>query len=222
MGRVGKMAASLLPVCRQFVVPRLQPASIHSLRSSSSSTVFGSSDAPYSNNDIVAPRLQNRNPMNLERMRIGRKPEGFQLEKDTRKYWNKLTLEISNRHTTATVTHWTGRQVAKASTTEWPIRKQLYNATDNAAVQAVAKIISQRCLETGVYEMHLLVDKEELSKEKMKKFVSIIEECGLSLLESEVYEPENPHRDDYYNIKPATVQPWTARTINQNIYNIHI
>ena len=72
--------------------------------------------SPLTPNDALAPRMKNRNPMNLERMRIGAKPQGFLLEEKTRKYWNKLELEISNAHTTAVVTHWTGRLVARAST----------------------------------------------------------------------------------------------------------
>ena len=72
--------------------------------------------SPLPPNDALAPRMKNRNPMNLERMRIGAKPQGFLLEEKTRNYWNKLELEISNAHTTAVVTHWTGRPVARAST----------------------------------------------------------------------------------------------------------
>ena len=49
--------------------------------------------------------------MNLEKMRIGFKPSGFPTEKRNRNYWNSLDLELSNHHTTATVTHWTGRKV---------------------------------------------------------------------------------------------------------------
>ena len=49
-------------------------------------------------------------------MRIGVKPRGWDLENKPRSFWNKLELEISNQHTTATVTHWTGRLVAQAST----------------------------------------------------------------------------------------------------------
>ncbi|XP_023348450.1 39S ribosomal protein L18, mitochondrial [Eurytemora carolleeae] len=129
---------------RAVLVPRFNRNILAALRYSTQSGVPGSSDAAYSNNDIIAPRVRNRNPMNLEMMCIGRKPEGFQLDSAPRKYWNGLTLQISNQHTTAEVRHWTGRVVAKASTREWPIRKQLYNLTDSAAVQTVAKIISQR------------------------------------------------------------------------------
>ena len=34
---------------------------------------------------------------------VGRKPQGFQMDFATRSYWNKLTLEITSRHTTAQV-----------------------------------------------------------------------------------------------------------------------
>jgi hypothetical protein len=47
---------------------------------------------PWSANDRVATHILNRNPMNLEKMRIGRKPTGFPLERLDRSYWNKLDL----------------------------------------------------------------------------------------------------------------------------------
>jgi len=189
------------------LIPRLENR-IFNLKLSSDAP--GSCEEPYSNNDIVAPRIRNRNPMNLEKMAIGRKPEGFQFEQSTRKFWNNLTLDISNQHTTAEVTHWTGRQVARASTREWPIRKQLYNLTDAAAVQVVAKIISQRCLETGVSEVHLMVDNAERTKDKMQKFISIIEESGISLSEPDTFTPPNPHADEFYNMPAKKIKPWTV------------
>merc|ERR1719378_956371 len=97
--------------------------------------------------------------MNLEKMLIGKKPRGWDLENRSRNYWNKLELEISNNHTTAVVTHWTGRVVAKASTQEWSIRQFLYNLTDGAALKVVGQVISQRCPETGVSEVYLDVRK---------------------------------------------------------------
>eukprot|EP00090_Calanus_glacialis_P028310 TRINITY_DN45519_c0_g1_i1.p1 TRINITY_DN45519_c0_g1~~TRINITY_DN45519_c0_g1_i1.p1 ORF type:complete len:208 (-),score=65.62 TRINITY_DN45519_c0_g1_i1:29-619(-) len=170
----------------------------------------GSSDAPYSKNDIVAPRIRNRNPMNLEKMLIGKKPRGFDLENKSRNYWNKLELEISNNHTTAVVTHWTGRVVAKASTMEWPIRQFLYNLTDQAALKVVGQVISQRCLETGVSEVYLEVSEEDKEKEKMVKFIDVIEQSGLSLSEAEVYQPTNPHISNHRTIQHKKVQPWTV------------
>jgi len=162
------------------------------------------------NDTMVQPRMNNRNPLNLEKMRVGRKPTGWALEEKSRKFWNKLELEISNSHTTAVVTHWTGRVVARASTQEWCIRQFLYNLTDEAALRVVGQVISERCLETGVSEMVLLVDKEDMQKEKMVKFISVIEEAGLSLQEPEQFEPFNRHRvmPSPEDMKGPRVKPW--------------
>merc|ERR1719499_1525784 len=175
---------SFLTISR--IIPRL------SVRMYSSGSV-GSSDAPYSKNDVIAPRVRNKNPMNLEKMLIGKKPRGWDLENRSRNYWNKLELEISNNHTTAVVTHWTGRVVAKASTQEWSIRQFLYNLTDGAALKVVGQVISQRCLETGVSEVYLDVSEEDKTKEKMVKFIDVIEQSGLSMSEPNIYMPTNPH-----------------------------
>ena len=194
---------SLLSLRRLTVVPRLTAR----LCSSSAS---GANDAPLSKNDILAPRVRNRNPMNLEKMLIGKKPRGWQLENRSRNYWNKLELEISNSHTTATVTHWTGRLVAKASTQEWSIRQFLYNLTDGAALKVVGQVISQRCLETGVSEVYLDVSNEDRGKEKMVKFIDVIEQSGLSLSEPKVYQPINPHIVNHRRIQHKRVKPWTV------------
>ena len=62
---------------------------------------------------------------------------------------SRLDLTISQKHTTALVTHWTGRVVCRASTAEWAISKFLYSNTDLAAIEIVGKVIGQRCLDTG-------------------------------------------------------------------------
>ena len=113
---------------------RILPASIQvfSIRCSSSSD---------SQKSYVAPTLRNRNPMNLEKMRIGYKPNGFLADKRKREHWNALELSITGSHTIATVTHWTGRRVCSASTKEWAIQKFLYNYTDLAALKIVGQVI---------------------------------------------------------------------------------
>jgi len=132
--------------------------------------------------------------MNLERMCIGYKPGGFPLERLRRGYWNRLELSISQRHTRAAVTHWTGRTVCEASTREWPIRAFLYNCTDAAAVQAVARVLAQRALETGVSEVFLQLSEGDLDKERMRNFVSAVRDAGMTLGEAHQYQQENPHR----------------------------
>lgn len=64
------------------IIPRINPSVMQislnrvndSLSSKSMVRAFasGSSDKPYSSNDEIAPRIRNRNPMNLEMMRIGK------------------------------------------------------------------------------------------------------------------------------------------------------
>ena len=187
-----------------LALPRLIPRLTSRMMSS------GAGEGSYSNNNKVGPRVRNKNPMNLEKMLIGKKPRGFDMENKTRQYWNKLELEISGSHSTATVTHWTGRVVARASTQEWSIRQFLYNMTDQAALKVVGQVISQRCLETGVNEVHLEVSQEDREKEKMVKFIEVIESSGLSLKEAEVYMPTNPHITNHRTIQHRKVQPWTV------------
>lgn len=47
-----------------------------------------SSNATGSNNDI-SPTLNNRNPRNLERIRIGYKPNGYALDAPGAKHWHR-------------------------------------------------------------------------------------------------------------------------------------
>jgi len=49
-------------------------------------------DQPLGPNDLINPQVRNRNPMNLEKMRIGFKPTGFTTEHESRNFWNKLEL----------------------------------------------------------------------------------------------------------------------------------
>ena len=93
---------------------------------------------------------------------------------------------------------------------EWSIRQFLYNLTDQAALKVVGQVISQRCLETGVSEVHLEVSQEDREKEKMIKFIDVIESSGLSLREANVYMPTNPHISNHRNIQRKRVQPWTV------------
>ena len=71
--------------------------------------------------------------------------------------------------------------VARASTQEWSIRQFLYNLTDGAALKVVGQVISQRCRETGVSEVYLDVSEEDREKEKMVRFIDVIEESGQCL-----------------------------------------
>lgn len=144
----------LRPVLRPISIPGARPM----CRCMSSLSGGFVEDSPMGPNDVVAPRIKNRNPMNLEKMRIGYKPTGFLADKGKRNYWNGLTLSISGQHTTASVKHWSGRKVCSASTREWAIHKFLYSNTDIAAVKIVAKVlgnIETLTMEITCHQLHL-------------------------------------------------------------------
>jgi len=115
---------------------------------------------------------------------------------------------MTANHTTATVTHWTGRRVCSASTKEWAIRKFLYNYNDNAALKCVGSIIGQRCLETGITEVCLQLAPEDLKKERMGNFVKAIRETGLILEEPSQYKPYDPHAELHDLKKIVPIKPW--------------
>lgn len=41
-------------------------------------------------NGEISPVLTNRNPRNLEKMRIGYKPDGYHVEKKTKRFWHRF------------------------------------------------------------------------------------------------------------------------------------
>merc|ERR1712098_756175 len=78
-------------------------------------------------------------------------------------------------------------------------------------IVVVGEVISQRCLETGVSEVYLSVSEEDRAKEKMVKFIKVIEESGLSLTEPDQYIPPNPHQSDSKRLKmEKNMQSWTV------------
>ena len=122
--------------------------------------------------------------------------------------WNALELSVTSKDTTALVKHWTGRQVCIASTKEWAIQKFLYSHTDRAALKIVGQVIGQRCLETGITEVALLVDKKDQEKDKIKTFTEAIRQTGLVLKEAEQFEPNNRFGGIASGRYQARIKPW--------------
>lgn len=121
----------------------------------------------YGENDAVNPNFVNRNPRNMEMLRLARKPEGWNLEASSRTYWYKLVLEKSNRHSTGWVEHHTGTPVVSASTREWAIKQHLYSTTDTNAVYNIGCILARRCLESGISEVYTELDQYAESSGKV-------------------------------------------------------
>ncbi|XP_026755010.1 39S ribosomal protein L18, mitochondrial [Galleria mellonella] len=136
------------------------------------------------------PEFINRNPRNLERMRIARKPDGYHLDKPGRKFWHKLVLTPSNRTVTAQVVHFLNGPVIEAKTSEWALRQQLYSINDTCAYINLGRVFAQRCLESGITEMYC--DIKAASGGKVQKFLDEVVKGGIKLEESEVYKKPMP------------------------------
>ena len=74
--------------------------------------------------------------------------------------------------------------------------------------------LGQRCLETGVTEVSLLLRPEDMKKERMNTFIQSIQNTGLVLKEPDQYKPHNPFQVGAYHQKALQgkgppVKPWS-------------
>ncbi|XP_037050019.1 39S ribosomal protein L18, mitochondrial [Bradysia coprophila] len=132
----------------------------------------------------------NRNPRNLERLRIAYKPAGYHLENPGRSFWHKLELTANSQGVTAQIVHFKNGPVLQASTTEWAIRRNLYKTTDTSAYVNLARVFAQRCLESGLTEMSSTISGTPDGK--VDKFLKTLEKEGVRLEEAEQYKPDRP------------------------------
>ncbi|XP_046661517.1 39S ribosomal protein L18, mitochondrial-like [Homalodisca vitripennis] len=149
--------------------------------------------------DTAATFYYNRNPRNLEKLRIALKPQGFHLDKPGKSYWNKLVLKYnrSARSVTGEVVHNSGHVAVSASTNEWALCKQFIQTNDTSAHVNLARVLAQRCLETGISEVACFIERK--SDTKVDAFLTEMEKEGISLSEPEQYEhpkPSDPFRPE--------------------------
>ncbi|KAJ9585772.1 hypothetical protein L9F63_002409 [Diploptera punctata] len=138
----------------------------------------------------VSPEFVNRNPRNLEKLRIARKPSGYHLEAPGREFWHKLTLDQSSHHITAKVVHNAGNEVVIASTKEWKKKGYEVRTTDTSAYINLARVFAQRCLESGITEVYNNLKPK--SGGKVDAFLKTLEENGLALSEPSRFKPYTP------------------------------
>ncbi|XP_029043262.2 39S ribosomal protein L18, mitochondrial [Osmia bicornis bicornis] len=154
----------------------------------------------HGNAEIVenCKEIRNRNPRNIERLRIARKPVGYILDKPGFSYWHKLIIKPSNRYIDAEIHHFENGPVIMVSSQEWGIRKQLYNTKDIIAYKYVGRVLAQRCLESGICEMYF--DGSEIIASKVQTLINELTENGISLQEPPRYyhpkatDPDRPER----------------------------
>ncbi|CAH1118495.1 unnamed protein product [Phaedon cochleariae] len=139
----------------------------------------------------VSPIFTNRNPRNLERMRIAYKPDGYHVEAPGRNYWHKLLLHSSGRYVTASVHHFEGGEILRTSTSDWALKKQLYKTNDTAAYINLGRVFAQRCLQSGLIEMSCYIDAPNPNG-KVALFLKAVEDGGVCLKEPTQFKPIRP------------------------------
>ncbi|XP_011156361.1 39S ribosomal protein L18, mitochondrial [Solenopsis invicta] len=154
----------------------------------------------HSNAELIetCTEIVNRNPRNLERLRIARKPSGYHLDKPGRSYWHKLFLVKKTRYIAAEVHHFENGPVVTASSAEWALKKQLYRPTDSSAYINIGRVLAQRCLEAGICEMEV---DTALTGNKCELLIKELEKSNISLTELSVYKYPNSW-DRYRPEKP--------------------
>ncbi|KAJ8954199.1 hypothetical protein NQ318_005794 [Aromia moschata] len=143
-------------------------------------------------NSEISPMFTNRNPRNLEKLRIGYKPDGYHVDRPGKNtFWHKLKLTSSGRYVTATVNHFENGEVLRASTSEWGIKKQLYRTLDTSAYINLGRVLADRCLQSGIIEISCDIAAPRPDG-KVALFLKAVEDGGVSLKEPPQYKPSRP------------------------------
>lgn len=135
--------------------------------------------------------LTNRNPRNLERLRIGYKPDGYHVDAPGKSYWHKLQLSASGKYVKASIFHFQNGEVLSANTSEWCIKKQLYRTADTSAYINLGRVLAQRCLQTGLIEVQSFI-KTKNSDDKVALFLQALQDGGVCITEPSQFKAAMP------------------------------
>lgn len=134
------------------------------------------------NRDKVNIYFENRNPRHMELMGFN-KPSGFTTLHEKRNFYNKLHLEVTNRHVKAYVENVSGHIICHASTTEFAIAKRLHSTTDVTAVVNIARVLAERLKKTGLLRVSWWT-RNDRTTEKVREFEGILKNSGILLTEA--------------------------------------
>jgi len=123
----------------------------------------------------------NRNPRHMELSGFN-KPTGFRTLYNHRNFYNKLHLDLTNRHTKAYVENINGQIVCYASTTEMPIAKRLHSTTDVMAAVNIARVMAERLKKVGLSRVQFQV-RYPRTTEKVREFEGVLRNSGIILAE---------------------------------------
>lgn len=134
-------------------------------------------------------RLINRNPRNLEQLAFEYKPAGFWLDRCPVQHRATLVFSEESDHLHAALTHWSGRKLVRASTSEPFMAKYFRNPCTTQAASVLAQVISRRCLQSGYLWAGADEEVRASGGPKTKVFFDTVESNGLQLMEPPVVEP---------------------------------
>merc|ERR1712168_108843 len=137
--------------------------------------------APFTTSSMILGKSKFHLPMRdymLESERIRNEIDA----KKRRNFYNKLHLEITNRHTKAFVENINGQIICYASTTEMGIAKRLHSVTDVCAVVNIARILAERLKKVGLERVQYNV-RYPRTTEKVREFEGMLRNNGIILAE---------------------------------------
>lgn len=133
----------------------------------------------------------NRNPCNMQRLRLQPKQMGWTLEPDRRIFWYRLVFSGSSNKMLAYIEHYTGERVIMASTREVALGRFLRSFNDVAAAYNLGRVLAHRALKAGLREMDKkFTDDDVKNSKKLQEFVRGVKELGLELEEPPYIAPE--------------------------------
>lgn len=113
----------------------------------------------------------------------------------------RLVLTATGRYVYASVIHFENGEVLSANTREWALKEQLYKANDSCAYINLGRVLAQRCLESGLWEIQSFI-KPSIQDGKVDLFLKALEDGGVCLKESEQYK----HPAPWDKLRPE--KPW--------------
>ncbi|XP_060072681.1 large ribosomal subunit protein uL18m-like [Ylistrum balloti] len=160
------------------------------VRCCSVSTANSTENASPNANYKINPVFRNRNPRNLEKMALARKPQGWQFQDRVQKSYHLLSYKMTDRKTSASVKHLNGKFTIKFST-DTPEMKHVFTGSDCGKVKQayyVGQVIAQRCLEAGITQVHFDPLQGTIFP-KYEAFLAGVESMNLELTEPDVITP---------------------------------
>ncbi|RZC40982.1 39S ribosomal protein L18, mitochondrial [Asbolus verrucosus] len=149
----------------------------------------------------ISSHFINRNPRNLERMRIAYKPDGYHVDKPGKSFWHKLKLSSTGRYVRASIEHFQKGTILEASTSEWALKKQLYKCRDTSAYYNLGRVLAERCLKSGLTEICCDIVPHRPDG-KVAQFVEALQKGGVTLQEPPQFKPARPWDQHRYE------KPW--------------